>query len=214
MNKNYVKVKIFIILTTLTIVSFFISGCSSLYDNSVGVNIGSYLDPVNNTPEKEDYLPEENAKSDIKTDDNYGTETEVEEDVGSSNVRITQPNIVDDRFVSRNFSFYVPSLWRKTMQLEKTIEEVNGYEIQSYVFYYISPDGTEAVMMTLKEVPYDVFTKIGNQKDWNRLGDISKEKPIFFLVSTDEPLPENFVDVEAYLEIYSMLNKKLDFKKL
>ncbi|NLL92374.1 MAG: hypothetical protein GX222_08215 [Ruminococcaceae bacterium] len=210
MNNITAKLKIFFITATLVVVCILVSGCSSLYDNSVGDNIGSYVDPVNNAPEKGDYLPEENAKSDGKADieDNI----EIEDGDGSSS-RITEPNIIDDRFVSDNFSFYVPSLWRKSMQLEKNIEEINGYEILSYVFYYVSSDETEAVVMTLKEVPYDVFTKIGTKKDWNRLGDISKDKPVFFILSTDEPLPEDFVDVDAYLEIYNMLNEKLDFKK-
>ncbi|NMA06837.1 MAG: hypothetical protein GX928_03890, partial [Ruminococcaceae bacterium] len=88
MNNITKKLKIFFVAAILVVACILVSGCSSLYDNSVGENIGSYVDPINNTPEKEDYLPEENAESDGKAD---SEDDIVIEDVDGSSNRITEP---------------------------------------------------------------------------------------------------------------------------
>ncbi len=177
---KHLRQKIIGLVAVLLLAAIVMSGCF-LYDESVGDNIGPFVDPLNNP--SENFLPDGNAKKAVEIP---LEETKVEGNaaddgivvIDDNHIRLTSPTIVEAvketgeegkqnvpvyYFERDGFRFEVPFLWRKTMVVDVIKEVDDGHDLTYYVFSYVPADQSvtppmEAKVMTIRISPYDHYT--------------------------------------------------------
>ncbi|MCL2539279.1 MAG: hypothetical protein FWE66_02970 [Oscillospiraceae bacterium] len=211
-----------------------LSGCS-LYDPSVGDNIGPFVDPANNP--LGDFLPSENAQKTIdlsisvppeedeKIDEDDGDGIEI---IDENHTRLNKPPIVEVNedgavayfFDGGKFMFQVPFLWRKTMVVDVVTGSDEDYEVSDYIFYYVpenqsSEPPREAKVMALSVAERDYFLKYGHGPDGISAteGKDSGEWVFTYMKPSEEQqLPADFPDIDGYLNIIKVLVNNWDFR--
>ena len=210
-----------------------LSGCF-LYDESVGDNIGQFVDPANiagdvflpesNAEKKPDDIPLNSAAND--PEDDYGIIV-----ISENHTRYTNPAVIE---VSRenglayyyegdHFRVWIPFLWRKTMVVDVIVEtDEHDNELRYYNFYYV-PEGQyanppkEAAVMTIRVVTQEYFSLNGHGQDGiSALNDGFDEDGFFYytflMPSEEQQLPSDFPDADGYVNIQKVLSANWDFQ--
>ena len=208
-----------------------LTGCF-LYDESVGDNIGPFVDPINN-PAGE-FLPREHAQKVV--DLNIAEESEEPEEpdddgievIDDNHVRLTNPSIIEVSesgtvafyFDGGKFMFQVPFLWRKTMVVDVIHETEDEHTLTNYIFYYVPENQSvdppiEAKVMALRVAGRDYYRKYGHGPDGVSAteGQDSGEWVFTYMKPSEEQqLPADFPDFEGYLNILKVLINNWDFR--
>lgn len=205
-----------------------------LYDESVGDNIGPYVDPLNNPGG--DYLPDSNAAGGSGEADGTpeGADAPNTGDDGvvvlaDGHIRQTTPVLVEEAgddggemkayYVADGFKVFIPFLLRKTLQVEIRNDVDDDFDVVYYDFYFV-PAGQdadpplEAKVMSIKVAPYDYYRA-------NRYGggaaatENKTDEPVYILQTLEEEtLPSDFPNLSDFIEIQNALVSKWDFQRI
>ena len=211
--------KIALFLLSVLAAALLFSGCSVLYDESIGSNIGPYVDPENNLTG--DFLPDETSEKirPPQTEPEISVLGDGEDDIGDDPIadigdieRIVEPPIEGEYYIGDGFSFYVPFLWRESMVVEIIREVEDELEITKYTFYFVAKDGAEAKVITMHVMPYEHYNRTGGDGG-SPLISASRDKPVYILMPP-EALPDGFSELDNYLDILSIVSdsSRLEFE--
>ena len=222
---------------TLLIPLILLAGCF-LYDEQVGDNIGSFIDPINNP--NGDFLPEQNANKTyellpLENEPDIPEDDEEDDDDGiviidENHVRLTKPPVIETSennmtvyyYEGDSFRFTVPFIWRNTMIVDVVTEtDEDGYEISYYIFYYVPEDQMfyppqQAKVMDIRVVPYDYFLRHGHGSDGVAATEEVKKSDGYvytlLLPSEDYQLSTDFPDINGYINIQMVLSANWNFQ--
>ncbi len=197
-------------LCILTAAALSLCGCS-LYDSEAGDDISKFVRP--SEADILEIIPEESAAQQDITDSSQQTLSpkEIQDELMASaettagSFTLDEPVLNEGYLHCGSFKFQVPALWQDRMLVEVTTEDLSGYLVTTYRFYYVQQEPeVNALMMSIKVMPYDYFYSHGVPSATNILSDQNTELE-YFLMAPEETLPEEFTEMNVYSAIYSAL---------
>ncbi len=204
-----------ILLLIIGVSALLFQGCSnSLYDEHYGSDVRMFVDPNATGILDSDIIPSSNAESNVPLENGSSGAASTTTSDNSEGVELGQQipttpgihdvttNVISGIFYGNGFNFLVPPELRNNITVMLTNEIRETENIAHYDIYYVQEDGVRAEVLSIIVARKTYYLKADGFEDTVKYGESSDETYVFLLNEDMAPLPTDFTDTTAYLNVY------------